>query len=127
MHLLHITGIYARDHTTSIFSLVTGTILNNLSRNLLVLIVSKEEQLILNNRAAQGETIDGLTVFSSRTEILTVNLITAHVLVAEISIGSTLEGICTRLSNSINATTNEVSLTNIVRSNNYLNFLNSIQ
>ena len=95
MHLLHITGIYARYHTTGFFSLLTGTILDNLSRNFLVLIVGKEEQLVLDDRTTQGKAINGLTIFSSRAEILTINLITAHVLVAEISIGSSLEGIGT--------------------------------
>ena len=89
--------------------------------------VGKEEQPVLDDRAAQGEAIGCLTVLvASTTELLSTHGIALHVLVLVIDVGRALEGVRTRLGDGIDTTAHEVSLTNVIRRNDYLELLDGI-
>ena len=89
--------------------------------------VDEEEQLVLQNRAAKGETVGGLLVLCTCSgDLLTLNSVTTHVLVAVIDVGSTAERVRTRLRDGVHTTTDEVGLTDIVGRNHHLQLLDSI-
>ena len=61
------------------------------------------------------------------SQIFTVNLVSSHVFVLEIRIGSAFESISTTFGDSIDSGTDEVCLTYVKRSYIYLKFFDSIQ
>ena len=96
-------------------------------RNLDHFTVHEEEQLVLDDRTTKGETVgSGLRLLTGTCNLLTLNSITLHVLILVVDVGTSLEGVRTRLGNGVHTTTNEVGLTNIIRRNHNLKFLNGI-
>ncbi len=63
-------------------------------RGLGVFGVHEEEEFVLHNRTSESETVGGVAVAVPRTgDFNSGNLIAAHVLVAVVNIGGTLEGV----------------------------------
>ena len=92
-----------------------------------VLEVDEEEQLVLDDRAAQGHTVGGGAVFVARAELQAVDRVAAHHLVAVIDVGAALERVGTGLGDGVDATADEVGLADIVRGDHDLHFLDGIQ
>ena len=68
----------------------------NHCRNLNHFTVNEEEQLVLDDRTTQSETIGcGLTLLTGTVNLLTLHGITLHILVLVIDVGATLEGVRT--------------------------------
>ena len=89
--------------------------------------VHKEEQLVLDNRATQGETVGcHLILLTCARDLLAIDSIALHILVLVIDIGGTLVGVRTRLGDSVHTTTDEVGLTDIVGRNHHLQLLDGI-
>ena len=88
----------------------------------------EEKQLVFKNRSAKGKAVSCRPItLSHACNLLMINSITLHVLVLVIDVGRTLEGIGTRLRDSVHATTDEVGLTNIEWRDNHLHFLDGIK
>ena len=89
--------------------------------------IGEEEQFVLNDRTTQRETVGcGLCLLTCTGNLLTLYGITLHILILVIDIGTTLESVRTRLRNGVHTTTDEVSLTNIIRRNHHLQLLDGI-
>ena len=96
-------------------------------RNLSHFTIHEEEQFVLDDWATQSKTIDGVAVFVASTgKLLAADGVTTHVLIAVIDVGAALEGVVTTLGDGVHATANEVGLTNVIRRNNHLHLLNSV-
>ena len=93
----------------------------------LVLGIGEEEELVLDDGAAECGTVSSASVAVACTgDGLSVNYITTHVLVVVVYVGSTLELVGTRLGNGIHTTADEVGLANVEGRDNNLKFLDSI-
>ena len=90
-----------------------------------VLGVHEEEQLVLDDGPAEGESVGGLTVLAP-FEVHAVDTATVEVLVLMVDVSGTLEGVGTGLGNGVHATADEVALADIVRGNHNLNLLDCI-
>ncbi len=96
-------------------------------RSLSNLTVYEEEQFILEDRTAERHTVNSLPVSGTCAgNLLLLNSVTTHILVLVIDVSRTLESVSTRLSDSVDTTTDEVSLADIIRRNNDLQLLDSI-
>ena len=90
--------------------------------------IDEEEELVLQDRAAEGETVGGLLVLGTcAADLLALDGVTTHVLVAVVDVGCAAEGVRTRLRDGIHTTTDEVGLANVVGRNHHLQFLDSIE
>ena len=126
-HLLHVAGQCTRHHTTGILALLACTVSDNLSKRLLLLVVHKEEEFVLDNRTAQGEAVGLFVLILTTAQVFVVDAVTAHILVAVVGVGCTLEGVRTTLRNGVDTTAYEVGLAHVEGSDHYLYLLNSIQ
>ena len=89
--------------------------------------VDEEEQLVLDDRSTQRETIGRGAVFlAGAIDRLVIDGITLHVLVLVVDVSRTLESVGTRLRDGVHTTTDEVGLTHVVRRNHHLQLLNGI-
>ena len=95
---------------------------------LLILCTGKEEELVLHDRATKSSTV-GL----SRTLgefilsiVLQTVVLTVHVLIGVVHVSTAVELVGTALGNGINGTACETALTDIKRSDAYLQLLNSV-
>ena len=96
-------------------------------RYLGILGVHEEEELVLDDGAAEGETVSGAAVlFAGTGDLLTVHGVTLQVLVLVIYISRTLEGVGTGLGDGVHTTADEVGLTNVVGADHNLHFLNGV-
>ena len=89
--------------------------------------VDKEEELVLPDRATQGEAVGShLILFTGSSKLNAVNSVTAHVLVAVEDVGTAAEGVGTTLGNGVNTTADEVGLANVVGRDHHLHLLDSL-
>ena len=87
----------------------------------------EEEQLILDDRTAEGTAVCGRAVGLAGTgDFGLVNRVTAHVLIAVVDVGRTLEGVGTALGDGVDAAADEVGLTHVKRCNHHLQLLNGV-
>ena len=126
VHLLHVRLQCTGHHTFRIFTVLARAILYNLSRSLLFFVVHKEEQLVLDDGTTQREAVGSLGLIGTCSQVLAVDAVTAHVLVAVIGIGSTSECVRTTLGDGIDAAADEVRLAYVERGDNYLHFFDGI-
>ena len=126
VHLLHIRLQRTGHHTFCLFTVLTRAILYNLSRSLLFFVVHKEEQLVLDDGTTQREAVGSLGLIGTCSQVLAVDAVTAHVLVAVIGIGSTSERVRTTLGNGVDAAAYEVRLAHVEGSHHYLHLFDGI-
>ena len=126
VHLLHIRLQRTGHHTFCLFTVLTRAILYNLSRSLLLFVVYEEEQFVLDDRTAQREAVGSLGLVGTCSQVLAVDAVTAHVLVAVIGIGSTSERVRTTLGNGVDAAAYEVRLAHVEGSHHYLHLFDGI-
>ena len=108
-------------------TVLTGAVAVHDGRLLGHLTVDKEEDLVLPDRATQGETIGShLILIAGTGNLETINGITTQVLIAVIDVGTAAEGVGTTLGNSVHTTTDEVGLANVIRRNNHLHLLDGL-
>ena len=105
------TSVYGTPYLC-LFTVLTRAILYNLSRSLLF-VVHEEEQLVLDDGTAQREAVGSLGLIGTCSQVLAVDAVTAHVLVAVIGIGSTSERVRTTLGDGIDAAADEVRLAHV--------------
>ena len=86
---------------------------------------AEEEQFVLDDGEAHGGTVHGLVV-TGGGNLLTVNLVTAELVVLVIHIGGTLHGVGAGLGDGVHAAADEVALTHVERGNHNLHFLDGV-
>ena len=97
-------------------------------RNLDHLGIDEEEELVLENRAAEGEAPSGLLVLVAGTaELLALDGVAAQILVLVVHIGRAAERVRTRLRDGIHTTADEVGLAHVVGRNHHLQLLDGIE
>ena len=74
----------AGDIAFVLFSTLVGAVLDDLAGLPGGFVVDEEEEFVLDDGAAEGEAVDGLGLFGAVAKILTVDLVTAEILVLEI-------------------------------------------
>ena len=126
VHLLHVRLQCTGHHTFRIFAVLARAILYNFSRSLLFFVVHKEEQLVLDDGTTQRKAVGSLGLIGTCSQVLAVDAVTTHVLVAVIGIGSTSECVRTALGDGIDATANEVRLAHVEGSHHYLHLFDGI-
>ena len=90
--------------------------------------VDEEEELVLQDRTAECEAVGCLRVLGTCAgDGLTVDSIATQVLVLVIDVGTALEGVGTRLRDSVDATTDEVCLTNVEGRDDHLHLLDGFK
>ena len=125
-HALHVVHGGAGDVVVLIGHAVRGrTPVVDHGRVAGVLEAAEEEQFVLDDGEAHGGTVHGLVV-TGGGNLLTVNLVTAELVVLVIHIGGTLHGVGTGLGDGVHAAADEVALTHIERGNHNLHFLDGI-
>ena len=125
-HFLGLCGGYAGDHAVFIGDAVLGSAPSvDLGRIRDILCVHEEEELVLDDGAAEGESVGGLTVFAP-FEVHAVDTGAVEILVLVVDVSGALKGVGTGLGNGVHATADEVALANIVRGNHNLNLLDCI-
>ena len=114
---LHIGLRSARDEIVGISNAVCGgTPAIDHGRRLHHLTVDEEEELVLDDGAAEGETIRGGAVLVAGCSYLFVVYgRAAHVLVAVVYVGRTLERVGTRFGDGVHAAADEVGLAHVIR------------
>ena len=93
------------------------------------LIVSKEEQLVLNDGTTQSNTpgVIGHSAIVLRVVTIMHNIAVANqVAILEISVDASVEVVGTRLGDSVDRTTSEARLTDIERSNTHLQLVDGL-
>ena len=116
-NLLHICNFSVR----KIFVAVSDSVCrssprNSCGRSADILGIYEEEEFILYDRSSESETIYCLTVlFPCSRDFNSCCLVTAHILVAVIYVGTALECVCTGFGNCIHTTADKVCLADIVR------------
>ena len=89
--------------------------------------VGEEEELVLDDRAAQGEAVGGVAVpVAGAADLLAVHGVAAEVLVAVIDVGRALEGVGTGLGDGVDAAADEVGLADIIRGDHHLHLLDGV-
>ena len=125
-HLLGLGDLDTGDHAGLVLDAVLGrTPLDDLGRARGALGVDEEEQLVLDDRAAQGEAVRGLA-FRGTLEVHAVDAVAVHVLVLVIGISRPLERVRTGLRDGVDTAADEVRLTDVVRGHDHLHFLDGV-
>ena len=126
LHLLGFGFPDAGDHAGLVLDTVLGrTPLDDFRRVRGAFGIDEEEQLVLDDRAAQGEAVRGLA-FRRALEVHAVHPVTVHVLVLVIDIGRSLERVRTGLGDGVDTAADEVGLTDVIRGHDHLHFLDRV-
>ncbi len=89
--------------------------------------IDEEEEFVLHDGAAEGETVGGAAVLvAGAGDLLSVHGVTLHVLVLVVDVGGTLEGVGTGLGDGVHAAADEVGLANVVGADHNLQFLDGV-
>ena len=96
------------------------------ARHLCIFGVGEEEELVLHDRAAEGEAVGRCAVLAALAEVGVVNAVAVHVLVVVVDVCRTLECVRTRLCYGVDAAADEVGLAHIVRRNHYLHLVDGV-
>ena len=95
-------------------------------RDLGILGISEEEELVLHDRATQGETIGRIAVRTAFAQVGIVDAVTVHVLVVVIDVGRPLEGVRTGLGHGVDTAADEVGLAYVKRGHHHLHLVDGI-
>ena len=127
-HLLHVGDSSAGNVPVRIHHAVgRRTPGSDLGRSCGFLEVYEEEEFVLDDRAAESETVSGVAVaVAGCSDCLAGNHVTAHVLVAVVDVGASFEGVGTRLCDGVDCTSDEVGLANVIRRNHDLHLFDGI-
>ena len=125
-HCLSLFRSYAGNHAVFVgHTVFRGPPPVDFSRIRNIFRIYEEEELVLDDRSAKGESVSSFTVFTP-FQIGAVDPTSMKVLILMIDISGSLQGIGTGLGDSIHTATDEVALTHIVRRNDHLHFLDCI-
>ena len=104
-----------------------GTDLDLLFRLFLHFEVHEEEELVLHDRATEGEAVDEVGLRLAVAQILAPELVATESLVGVIGVGRTLEGVGTGLGDGVDAAAHEVGLTDVIGSHDQLDLLDGVE
>ena len=105
---------------------VTGEGVRTNSHVILILTVHEEEQLILDDRTAEGQTIS-IIVTVIHGEYGVGDTVTLQRSTGDVGIKATLELVGTTLGDSVDTTTGESALTNVVRGDRDGHLIQSVE
>ena len=126
LHLLGLARPDPGDHPGLVLDAVLGgPPFDDLGRARGALGIDEEEQLVLDDRAAEGEAIRRLA-FRGALEVHAVHPVAVHVLVLVVDIGRSLERVRTGLGDGVDTAADEVRLTDIIRGHHDLHFLDGV-
>ena len=95
-------------------------------RDLDILGVGEEEELVLHNRSAQGETVGRVAVRAALAQVGVVHAVTVHVLVVVVDVGRSLERVRTGLGHGVDTAADEVGLAYVKRGHHHLHLVDGV-
>ena len=124
---LHVGNSGARYVAAGFLSVGACAVGSHFAGMCLMLEIDEEEEFVPDDRAAEGETIDGAAVVGLDAEFLAVDAVAAEVLVSMVDVGRTLEVVRTGFCDGVDTAADEVGLTDVEGRHHNLHLVNCIE